>query len=196
MHWLRKALRALPCKPLASACWEQFNEIARLFRTCRRRLSSGRRRIRGIAPVGTRRLPTDPDARARRDLVGRLSESRSAGQQGQDFDDRKDSTDFHFSVPSPIRFHLGGDAVRLFRDDRAQGPIIQPAALAANPPCAPSQLGVLGRYLTSFPPFRTLPRHKSSGRLPGTSNKKHKAESLVIVRRTFGICHHKSKDRA
>jgi hypothetical protein len=104
LHWLRKALRALPCKPLASACWEQFNEIARLFRTCGRRLSGGRRRIRGIAPLGTRRLPTDPDARARWDLVGRLSESRAAGQQGQDSDDGKDSTDFHCNAPSPIPF--------------------------------------------------------------------------------------------
>jgi hypothetical protein len=51
-----------------------------------------------MAPVGTRRLPIDPDARARRDR-GRLSESRAAGQQGQDSDDRKDSTDFHCGVP-------------------------------------------------------------------------------------------------
>jgi hypothetical protein len=50
----------------------------------------------------------DPDARARRDR-GHLSESRAAGQQGQDSDDRKDSTDFHCNAPSPITFYLGGD---------------------------------------------------------------------------------------
>jgi len=61
-----------------------------LVRTCRRGL-----RIRGIAPARTRRLPIDPDARARRNLVGRLSETRVAGQQGQDSSDRKDSADFH-----------------------------------------------------------------------------------------------------
>jgi len=70
-----------------------------LARTCRRRPSGGRRRIRGIAEAGTRRLPIDPDARARRDL-GRLTESRAAGQQGRDSDDRKDSTDFHGNVSS------------------------------------------------------------------------------------------------
>jgi hypothetical protein len=70
-----------------------------LVGTCRRGLSGGRRRIRGIAEAGTRRLPIDPDARARRDLVGRLSETRAARQQGQHSDDRKDSTDFHCNLP-------------------------------------------------------------------------------------------------
>src|SRR5262245_555974 len=93
------------------------------------------RRMRGMAPVGTRRLPMDPDARARRDR-GRLMESRAAGQQSQDSDDWNDSTDFHCNAPSPIPFYLGGDAVQLLCDDRAQGPLIQPATLAANPPCA------------------------------------------------------------
>ena len=72
--------------PLAMTCWGG--------------VSGGRRRIGGIAPLRTRRLPIDPDARARRNLVGRLSESRAAGQQGQDSSDRKDSTDFHCDVPS------------------------------------------------------------------------------------------------
>jgi hypothetical protein len=57
-----------------------------------------------VSPAGTRRLPMDSDARARRDR-GRLSESRAAGQQGQDSDDRKDSTDFHCNAPSPIPFY-------------------------------------------------------------------------------------------
>jgi hypothetical protein len=70
-----------------------------LARTRRRGLSGSRGWIRGIAEAGTRRLPIDPDARARRDL-GRLTESRAAGQQGRDSDDRKDSTDFHGNVPS------------------------------------------------------------------------------------------------
>jgi hypothetical protein len=39
-----------------------------LARTCRRGLSGGWRRIRGVAKAGTRRLPIDPDARAGRDL--------------------------------------------------------------------------------------------------------------------------------
>src|SRR6516164_713137 len=61
-------------------------------------VSTCRRGIRGIAPLGPGSLPIDPDARARRNLVGRLSESRAAGQQGQDSSDRKDSTDFHCDV--------------------------------------------------------------------------------------------------
>ena len=60
---------------------------------------SGRPRIRGIAPLGTRRLPIDPDARARRNR-GRLSESHAGGQQGQDSNGREDSTDFHCNVLS------------------------------------------------------------------------------------------------
>ena len=41
----------------------------------------------------------DPNARVRRNR-GALSESRAAGQQGQDSGDRKDSTDFHCNVAS------------------------------------------------------------------------------------------------
>jgi hypothetical protein len=70
-----------------------------LVRTCRRGLSGGRRRFRGIAPAGTRRLPIDADARAHRPRR-RLTESRAARQQGQDSYDRKDSADFHCNVSS------------------------------------------------------------------------------------------------
>ena len=62
-------------------------------------LRAAQRRVRGFAETGTRRLPLDPDARTWRDLVGRLTEGRAAGQQGQDSDDGKDSTDFHYNVP-------------------------------------------------------------------------------------------------
>ena len=93
-----------PCGPYRASPWRwpaaSSSAKSPACRTCRRGLSGGRRRIRGIAEAGTRRLPIDPDARARRDLAGRLSESRAAGQQGQDSDDRKDSTDFHGNVPS------------------------------------------------------------------------------------------------
>ena len=61
-------------------------------------LRAAQRRVRGFAETGTRRLPIDPDARTWRDLVGRLTEGRAAGQQGQDSDDGKDSTDFHCNV--------------------------------------------------------------------------------------------------
>jgi hypothetical protein len=70
-----------------------------LVRTCRRGLSGGQRRIRGIAEAGTRRLPIDPDTCARRNR-SELSVTRAAGQQGQDSDDRNDSTDFHGKVLS------------------------------------------------------------------------------------------------
>jgi hypothetical protein len=73
----------------------------RLFRARLMWLSGMPRRMRGMAPVGTRRLPMDPDPRARRDR-GRLSESWAVGQQGQNSDDRKDSTDYHCNAPSPL----------------------------------------------------------------------------------------------
>ena len=63
-------------------------------------LRAAQRRVRGFAEAGTRRLPVDPDARTWRDLVGRLTEGRAPGKQGQDSDDGKDSTDFHCNVPS------------------------------------------------------------------------------------------------
>ena len=77
----------------------------------------------GFAEAGTRRLPLDPDARTWRDLVGRLTEGRAAGQQGQDSDDGKDSTDFHCNVPSlaSIGAECSRDATQQ-HDDRQRNP--------------------------------------------------------------------------
>jgi hypothetical protein len=54
-----------------------------------------------VGSPGTRRRPMDRNARTRRNR-GHLSESRTAGHQGQDSSDWKDSTDFHWNVPSSL----------------------------------------------------------------------------------------------
>ena len=93
-----------PCGPYRASVWHRPAASSSAKSPACRDLSARAERWPaedcGIAEAGTRRLPIDPDARARRDLAGRLSESRAAGQQGQDSDDRKDSTDFHGNVPS------------------------------------------------------------------------------------------------
>ena len=91
---------ALAAESLAGLTVQALVGLLRAAQRNRPLVSTCRRGIRGIAPLGTRSLPIDPGARARRNLVGRLSESRAAGQQGQDSSDRKDSTDFHCDVPS------------------------------------------------------------------------------------------------
>jgi hypothetical protein len=79
-----------------------------------------------VPPVGTRRLPMDPDARARRDR-GHLSESRAAGQQGQNSDDRKDSTDFHSNAPSPVPFYVCDDCEDMPSSGRSATASIDPS---------------------------------------------------------------------
>jgi hypothetical protein len=91
---------ALAAKSLSGLTVQVFGiGLLRAAQRNRPLVGTCRRGIRGIAEAGTRRLPIDPDARARRDLVGRLSETRAARQQGQHSDDRKDSTDFHCNLP-------------------------------------------------------------------------------------------------
>jgi len=51
-----------------------------------------------VVEAGTRWLAMSPNARARRNRR-HLSETRAAGQQGQESSDRKDSTDFHCNAP-------------------------------------------------------------------------------------------------
>ena len=75
----------------------------------------------------------DPNGRARRNR-GRLSESRAAGQQGQDSDDRKDSTDFHCNAPSPIPFYLGGACEYMPLSATASGPTRPSRAIVAGAP--------------------------------------------------------------